>query len=102
MLKKLIAAVTLSLSLVACSKPPTNQQVSDAIKKIIPATFQVLQVTETKAVPSLYEVVIKVNNQPVVLYVDKKTQYVFSGSLMSLDNKVNLTVETQKKFMQKQ
>ena len=102
MLKKLLTAVILSLLLAACSKPPTNQQLTDAIKKLIPSNIEVLQVNELKAVPSLYEVVVKVNNQPVVLYVDRKAQYVFSGSLVSLDNKLNLTMETQKKFMQKQ
>ncbi|HJV66685.1 MAG TPA: disulfide isomerase DsbC N-terminal domain-containing protein [Geomonas sp.] len=102
MYKKLLAVAALSLSLMACSHPPTKEQVSDAIKKLVPVNFQVLQVSEIKDVPSLYEVVIRVNGQPVVLYMDKNAKYVFSGSLMSLDKKVNLTVETQKKYMQKQ
>ena len=101
MLKKLSVATCLLLSLAACSAAPTKDQVKESVKKIIPVAFEVLEVNEVKDIPGLYEVVIRANKQPIVLYMDKKTKYVISGSLMSLDNKSNLTLETQKKFLQK-
>ena len=101
MLKKFFAVCVLSFTLAACSKPPGNEQVTEAVKKIIPVAFELVKVTELKEVPGLYEVVLRVNQQPIVLYVDKKAQYVFSGSILSISNKANLTMETQKKYLQK-
>ena len=101
MLRKLSVACALSLSLVACSAPPTKEQVKESVKRIIPVNFEVLQVSELKEVPGLYEVILRANNQPIVLYVDKKAKYVISGSLMALDTKTNLTLESQKKFLPK-
>ncbi|GFO55191.1 hypothetical protein GMSM_21980 [Geomonas sp. Red276] len=101
MFRKFLAAAVLSLSLVACSQAPTNEQVAGAIKKIIPSKFDVLQVSQLKEIPSLYQVVIRVNNQPIVLYVDSKAQYIVSGSVLALDKKVNLTAEVQKQYLQK-
>ncbi|HBG08264.1 MAG: hypothetical protein A2075_06805 [Geobacteraceae bacterium GWC2_58_44] len=101
MLKKLAALCALALALVACSKPPGKEQIQESVKQVIPVGFEVVQVSELKEIPGLYEVVIRVNKQPIVLYLDKKAKYAFSGSLMSLETKTNLTVETQKKFLQK-
>ena len=101
MLRKLSVACALSLSLVACSAPPTKEQVKESVKRIIPVNFEVLQGSELKEVPGLYEVILRANNQPIVLYVDKKAKYVISGSLMALDTKTNLTLESQKKFLPK-
>lgn len=101
MLKKLVAVCALSLLVAACSTPPSKEQVKESVKRIIPTNFEVLQVAKLQEIPGLYEVVIRVNNQPVVLYVDKTAKYVVSGTVMSLDNKVNLTMQTQKKFMTK-
>lgn len=101
MFKKFLVLALMAFSLAACSKPPAKEQVQAAIKNFIPVNFEVLQLSELKEIPGLYEVVISVNQQPVVLYVDKKTKYVFSGNVMSVDTKANLTVETQKKFQKK-
>ena len=101
MLKKLVAVCVLSLSLAGCSNPPSKEQVKESVKNLIPVNFEVLQVAKLKEVPGLFEVVLRVNNQPIVLYVDKTAKYVLSGSLMSIDTKTNLTNETQKKFLQK-
>jgi len=101
MWKKFLLLCLVALTLAACSKPPTEEQVQEAVKQFIPVKFEVLQVSELKEVTGLYEVVISVQNQPVVLYVDKKAKYVFSGNVMSTDSKANLTLETQKKFQKK-
>jgi thiol:disulfide interchange protein DsbC len=101
MLKKFIVVSLVAFSLAACSKPPAKEEVQAAVKKFIPVNFEVLQLSELKEIPGLYEVVISVNQQPVVLYVDKKAKYVLSGNVMSVENKANLTLETQKKFQKK-
>jgi hypothetical protein len=46
-------------------------------------------------VPGLIEVAVKMDKQPVVLYMDKKAQYVFSGSLLHVETRKNLTIEAQ-------
>lgn len=100
MLKKLLFLSFITMVLTACSKAPAKEQVQETIKKFVPMEFEVLQISE-KPYAGLYEVVIGVRKQPVVFYVDKNCQYLFSGSMMSAESKVNLTVETQKKFMAK-
>jgi protein-disulfide isomerase len=101
MLKKLFIVSCISLALAACSSAPTKEQVKESVKRIIPVAFEVLEVRELKEIPGLYEVVLKADKQPIVLYMDKKAKYVLSGSLMSLETKSNLTMETQKKYLQK-
>jgi len=102
MLKKFSALCLLALLVAACSsKPPAKEQVQQAIKKFVPMNFDIMEVSEMKGMPGLYEVVIGVNKVPVVLYVDKDVKYVFSGSVMEVDSKTNLTLESQKKHVKK-
>lgn len=101
MYKKLFFACCIALTLAACSPAPTKEQVSDSVRKILPTAFEMLEVRELKDIPGLYEVVVRIDKQPVVLYLDKKMKYVFSGSLVSLETKNNLTVESQKRFLPK-
>lgn len=85
--------------LCACTQQaPSKQAVSESIKKIMPANFEVVSVTPLKEVPGLVEVSVKMDKQPVVLYMDNKAQYVFSGSLLHVDTKKNLTIEAQGKI----
>ncbi|QXE91491.1 hypothetical protein KP001_02790 [Geomonas subterranea] len=100
MLKKLLVLCFITLTLNACSKAPAKEQVQETIKKFVPMEFEVLQISK-EPYAGLYEVVVSVRKQPVVFYVDKNCQYLFSGSLMSADTKVNLSMETQKKFQSK-
>ena len=87
------------LSLCACSsQTPTKEVVSASIKKIMPPNFEVVSVTPLKEVSGLFEVAVKMDKQPVVLYMDKKAQYVFSGSLLHVETKKNLTIEAQGKI----
>lgn len=102
MFKKFFVLCLLTLLVAACSsKPPANEQVQQAIKKFIPMDFEVLEIAPMKSIPGLYEVVIGVNKVPVVLYVDKDAKYVFSGSIMAVENKTNLTLESQKRHVKK-
>lgn len=87
--------------LAACSKPPATEQVQESIKQFIPVNFEVLRISEFKGIPGLYEVVISVGGQPVVLYVDKKAKFVLSGNIMSTEDKANLTLQTQQEFRKK-
>ncbi len=96
--RKLII-VGLSGSLAACgSSAPTKDAVTASIKKIMPVNFEVVQVTPLKDISGLSEVVALVDKQPVVFYTDKTGKYVLSGSLVAVETKQNLTLETQNKF----
>lgn len=101
MFRKLALLTVLTVALTGCGKAPTKELVRESIKNFIPLNFEVLQVSKLDQIPGLYEVVIKVNNQPVVVYVDKKAKFIFSGSIMSTETKQNLTLEAQKKFLPK-
>jgi Disulfide bond isomerase protein N-terminus len=87
------------ISLTACgSSPPTKEEVTASIKKIMPVNFEVVQVTPVKEITGLSEIVALVDKQPVVFYTDKTGKYVLSGSLVAVESKKNLTLETQMKF----
>lgn len=94
-----VALLFAALYLCSCSsQAPTKEVVSASIKKIMPPNFEVLTVTPLKEVPGLFEVAIKMDKQPVVLYMDQKAQYVLSGSLLHVETKKNLTIEAQGKI----
>lgn len=101
MLKRFTLLCLTVLLLSACSKPPAKDQVQAAVKQFIPMNFDVLQVSEIKGIDGLYEAVISVGGHPVIFYVDKKCDYIFTGSMMSTETKANLTTEAQKKFQNK-
>ncbi len=91
--------VGLTGALAACSSAsPTKEEVTASIKKIMPVNFEVVQVTPVKEISGLSEVVVLIDKQPVVFYTDKSGKYVLSGSMVAVDTKQNLTLETQKKF----
>ncbi|WP_136514259.1 disulfide isomerase DsbC N-terminal domain-containing protein [Geomonas edaphica] len=98
MFKHFVVICLSALILSACSKPPAKEQVQAAVKKFIPMNFEVLQVSEVKGIDGLYEAAISVGGHPVIFYVDKKCEYIFTGSMMSTETKANLTTEAQKKF----
>lgn len=92
-------ALTISLALVACSpSTPTKELVAISLKKIMPPNFEVVSVKSLQEIPGLNEVSVKMGSQIVVLYVDNKAQYAFSGSLVQVDTKKNLTIEAQEKL----
>ena len=94
-----ILLVIFVLLVCACSnQTPDKKTISESIKKIMPPDFVVVSVTPLKEVPGLIEVSIKMDKQPVVLYMDKKVQYVLSGSLLHVESKKNLTIEAQSKI----
>jgi DNA-binding protein Fis len=101
MWQKFLLVACLTLTITACSSAPSKEQVKESIKKIVPVAFEVLDVKAVADIPGLYEVVLRANNQPVVLYTDKKGKYILSGSLMLLETKTNLTLEAQKKYLSK-
>ena len=101
MSKKTIAIFAFSLLLFGCAGAPTKEQVSQALKRKIPVKFEVVEIKRLAEIPCLFEVVLMADKQPIVLYMDKNAKFAISGTLMSLANNVNLTAETQKRFMEK-
>lgn len=94
-----VAVISLSLMLSACGGgTPKKEDVAASIKKIMPVNFEVSEVSAVKEVPGLFEVLVKADNQAVVLYVNRKATVVVSGSIIEVDTKKNLTLEAQKKI----
>lgn len=96
---KNIVVVGMLFALTACSaSTPSKEKVAEAVKKIMPVNFEVVNVLPLKEIPGVIEVSIRMDNQPVVFYMDKKAQYVISGSLLHIDSKKNLTNEAQQRI----
>ena len=98
---KIIAVATISLVLTACGGTPKNEDVAASIKKIMPVNFEVIGVSPVSGISGLFEVLVKVDKQPVVLYVNISAKLVVSGSIVDVDSKQNLTLEAQKKITSK-
>jgi hypothetical protein len=98
-LVRVVAVITLALSLSACSgSAPKKEVVTAAIKKIMPVNFEIQEISPVKDMPGLYEVLVKADKQPLVLYVNSKATLVFSGSIVEIETKKNMTLEAQKKL----
>lgn len=66
------------LALCACSnRVPTKDQVTEAMKKIMPPNFEVISVAPLKEIPGLIEVSVKMEKQPLVLYMDRKCNMLY-------------------------
>jgi hypothetical protein len=94
-----LAATLLLIALTACGGGvPKKEVVEASIKKIMPVKFEITGISAVKDIPGLFEVLVKVDKQPVVLYVNSKASLVVTGSVMDVENKKNLTLEAQKKI----
>ncbi len=102
-MKKDFVKVSLILALVvglaACGgEVPSKERVKESIKKIMPLNFEVVNVTPFKEIPGLVQVVLTVDKQPIVFYMDKKAKYVVSGSIVEPESKRNLTLDVQNTY----
>lgn len=91
--------VAAALFIYGCSNKseiPSQQRVAEAVNIILPTSHQVVKVTAVKDIPDLIEVVVKIDKQVLVFYLDKSLKYAFSGSLMEISTKKNLTADVQK------
>ena len=95
--KKMTAAVILTGLLAGCGSAPSKEKVTEALKPIMPANFTVNSVEKLNVIKDVYEVVVAIDKQPTVLYVDKSLKHVISGSIVEIASKKNLTYETQMK-----
>lgn len=90
------------IALFGCAKQdgqcPSKEGVKAAIQKIMPGNFEVASVADLKEIPSICEAVITTSNQPVVFYMDKKGEYVISGSILEIKSKRNITMERQQAY----
>jgi hypothetical protein len=96
--KAIIVSIALSTMLFGCGGgTPSKEQVSEALKPILPPNFTVNSVEKLSALENVFEVVVLIDKQPTVLYVDGKLKHVISGSIVEIASKKNLTYETQMK-----
>ena len=83
---------------IGCSPEPSKDMVTEALKPILPQNYSVSSVEKCKAVTGLYEVVVVIDKQPTILYIDQNLKHVVSGSIVEIASKKNLTYETQTKI----
>jgi hypothetical protein len=83
--------------LAGCGTAPTTEKVTEALKPIMPPNFTVNSITKLGVIDDVYEVIVAIDKQPTVLYIDKKLKHVISGSIVEIASKKNLTYETQMK-----
>lgn len=76
---------------------PSPKVVKDRVKELIPREFSVVEVKELSQVKGLCQAVIKVGIKPLVVYTDKKANYMIVGNLLDLKEKKNLTAEETQK-----
>lgn len=95
--KAIIVSIALSTMLFGCGGAPSKEQVTEALKPILPPNFTVNSVEKLSAIDNVFEVVVLIDKQPTVLYVDGKLKHVISGSIVEIVSKKNLTYETQMK-----
>jgi hypothetical protein len=98
---RILTVVALSAALTACGGAPKKEDVAASIKKIMPVNFEVVAVSAVSGIPGLFEVQVKADKQPVILYINKNGKLVVSGSIVDVDTKQNLTLEAQKKLVGK-
>ena len=92
-----IVALTSVCVLSACgSSKPSEDKIKASIKKIMPIEPQITSIKELDYFPGLVEVVIKIDNKPIIFYTDRKGDYVVSGSILKAENKQNMTQEAMK------
>jgi hypothetical protein len=95
--RTIAAAVMVTALLAGCGSAPSKEKVAEALKPIMPPSFSVSSVEKLNVLKDVYEVVVAIDNQPTVLYVDNKLKHVISGSIVEIASKKNLTYETQMK-----
>lgn len=95
--KSLFAALLLVCLVAGCGAVPSKDEVSEALKPIMPPGFSVKNIEKFSALDGVYEAVVVINDQPTVLYLDRSLKHVISGSVVEISSKKNLTYETQMK-----
>lgn len=94
--RNIVAAVLVSGILAGCGAPSV-EKVTEALKPIMPPNYTVNSVTKLNVISDVYEIVVAIDKQPTVLYIDKTLKHVISGSIVEIASKKNLTYETQMK-----
>jgi len=95
--RNLLSGLVLACVVTGCSSAPSKEKVSETLKPIMPPSFIVSSIVKFPALDGIYEVVVVIDNQPTVLYLDSKLKHVISGSVVEIASKKNLTYETQMK-----
>jgi len=80
-----------------CSSAPSKEKVTETLKPIMPSNFSVGKIEKFSALDGIYEVIVFIDNQPTILYLDSTLKHLISGSIVEIASKKNLTYETQMK-----
>jgi hypothetical protein len=93
----LLIALTSVTVISACgNSKPSEDKIKTSIKKIMPIEPQITSIKALDYFPGLVEVIIRIDNKPVVFYTDRKGDYIVSGSILKAENKQNMTLDAMK------
>ncbi len=95
---KLLIILFVSVFLFSCGGKPSKEEVTKSIKQILPVDFEIADIKEVKEFPGIFEIVLKLDKQHVIFYMDKKAKYIISGSIVETATKKNLTLESQNAY----
>lgn len=95
---KLLIILFVSFFLFSCGGKPSKEEVTKSIKQILPVDFEIADIKEVKEFPGIFEIVLKLDKQYVIFYMDKKAKYIISGSIVETATKKNLTLESQNAY----
>lgn len=96
--RKAVVILLTCWALTACGGQPKKEEVTASLKKIMPINFEIVAIAPVNGIAGLFEVQVKADKQPLVLYVNKNANLVVSGSIVDINSKQNLTLEAQKKL----
>ena len=90
----------------ACAKKagncPAKEKAVESIKRLMPIRFDVASISESKQIPGICEIVIELDkDHPVIFYMDKTGEYIFSGSIVRTKDKTDITQKRLEEYKKK-
>ena len=94
----IVTAVSLMVFLLfGNSSALTNEEATRILKELIHTEFKILDIREAP-LEEFWEIVAEIGQERMILYVDKKSKFIFSGQILDRQSKRNLTLERLKEF----
>ena len=78
---------------------PTKEEVKNKVRDFIPTEFTVESVWRQEDLQGICGVVVRIDTQPLVFYIDKEMKYIIAGSIIDLKDKKDITKKKQQEFM---
>lgn len=101
MTKLASAVVVAAVFIGGCGTCPSPEGAKKVLQPIMPQNFTILGAGASREVPSLCEVAVAIDKQNMIVYLDKNKKYVFSGSVIELATRKNITQQKQQSLAPK-